>query len=277
MLEFVDSIWLFISAIIAMLVLGVIAGFSPTLYITQIGISTSARRARSLMIALMFGVLIGIILLSILFQFFQLETLQNIIDSTFRALFVSVVFNIIIGAAFIVGGYWYIHKKPNRIDEDKKVTAKSGYWALVSLGFFRTFVSISGATAIYLGSGIISDTRVGIFSRVVLTGVFLVAALAPFVLILVTMKRHPAKIQAALSWFKKHLTRFNYKLVIGAVAIMVGGAIIIFKLSHLFQLVCLGVRVHKALGLSGKHPILGRQQFPLYHQSAHRTRSPHDQ
>ena len=144
MLEFIDSLWVFVSAIIAMILLGMVAGFSPTLYITQIGIASKAKRARSLMLSLMAGVLLAIIVLSILFQFFQPDSLHNFIDSDPSALLVSTIFNIVIGVIFILGGLWYINKKPNRINKSEKPTSKSSYVALVSLGFFRTFASISG-------------------------------------------------------------------------------------------------------------------------------------
>ncbi len=230
MLEFIDSLWLLISAILSMVVLGIIAGFSPTLYVTQIGVATTSKRARALMISLMIGVLLGIILLSILFQFFQLETLRTFIDSTLSALFVSVIFNIIIGTTFVIMGFWYINKKPNRIDGDERPTAKSSYWALISLGFFRTFVSISGATATFLASGIISDARTNIVSWLILTAVFLASTVAPFVVILITMKRSPERIKSLLAWLKAQLVRYNYKLVIGVAAILIGSAIIIFNL-----------------------------------------------
>lgn len=229
MLEFINSLWLFISAIISLVLLGIIAGFSPTLYIAQIGISAASKRARSLMIALMAGVILGIILLGVLFQFFQLDTLHSFIDSTVNALFVSVIFNILIGTVFIGAGFWYINKKPNRIKEDKKVTAKSGYWALISLGFFRTFASITGATATFLASGIILDVRAGIVSWLVLTAVFLAAVIAPFAFILIVMDRHPDRVQTALGWFKSQLFKYNYKLIIGVAAILIGSAIIIFN------------------------------------------------
>lgn len=228
-MEFIDSLWLLISAIIAMVLLGVIAGFSPALYITQIGIATNTKRARSLMVALMIGVLLGIILLSVFFQFFQLDTLHTFIDSTIDVLLVSVIFNVIIGTLFIVGGLWYINKKPNRISEDKKVAKKSGYIALISFGFFRTFASISGATATFFASGIISNAKGDIVSRLFLTALFLAATIAPFFLILITMKRYPQKVEGVLEWLKAQLHRYNYKLVIGAGAVLVGSGIIIFN------------------------------------------------
>jgi len=233
MLELIDSLWLFIGALLAIIVLGIIAGFSPTLYITQIGIATTSKRARSLMVSLMMGVLAGIILLSIFFQFFQLDTLRSFIDSTVNALRVSVIFNLIVGSIFILGGFWYIHKKPNRIKEDRKATLKLGYSALITLGFFRTFVSISGATATFLASGIISSGKVDIVTRIILTIIFLAAVVAPFILILITMQRHPKKIQHLMTWFKSQLYKFNYKLVIGAAAIILGSGVLIFNLLSL--------------------------------------------
>jgi len=230
MLGFIDSLWLLISAIIAIVILGLAAGFSPTLYVTQIGMSTTAKRARNLMIALMIGVLLGIVALSTVFQFFQLDALRTFIDSAVSALFVSIIFNIIIGVTFILAGFWYINKKPNRLNEVNKPAAKSSYVALISLGFLRTFASISGATATFLASGIISDVRSGIVVHLILTAVFLAAAIAPFLLIVVTIKRYPKRIQRQLQWFKDQLLKYNYKIVIGAGGILIGGAIIIFNL-----------------------------------------------
>lgn len=229
MLQFIDSLWAFIGAVLAMVLLGIIASFSPTLYVTQIGISAASKRARSLMISLMVGVVLGLILLSVLFQFFQLDTLRSFIDSSISALIVSVAFNILIGLAFIIAGFWYINKKPNRIEKEKKPLAKSGYWALISLGLFRTFFSISGATATFLASGIISDIRVGLITHLLLTAVFVAAAIAPFLLILVSMRLYPERVEHVLDWFKSQLVRFNYKVVIGAAGILVGSAIVIFN------------------------------------------------
>lgn len=229
MIDVVGSLWSFIGAIVALIILGFIAGFSPTLYATQVGISATSKRAQSLMIALMIGVILGIVALSIFFQFFQVDTLRFIINSTIKALYVSSIFNAIIGAAFIVGGFWYIHKKPNRIDKDHKVTIRSGYWALVSLGFFRTFLSISGATATFLASTLAVGDKADILVRLIFTAVFLAASIAPFALILITMRQQPEKIQSVLSWFKQLLHTFDYKLVIGVIAILVGSAIIIFN------------------------------------------------
>jgi len=233
MLELIDSLWLFIGALLAIVVLGIIAGFSPTLYITQIGIATTSKRARSLMVSLMMGVLAGIILLSIFFQFFQLDTLRSFIDSTINALRVSVISNLIVGTIFIIGGFWYIHKKPNRISEDHKIALKSGYSALVALGFFRTFISISGATATFLASGIISSSKEDIFTRIVLTIIFLAAVIAPFVVILITMQKHPKNIQRLMTWFKAQLHTFNYKLIIGTAAILLGSSVLILNVLKL--------------------------------------------
>lgn len=230
MLEFVDSIWLFICAIIAMVLLGLIAGFSPTLYVTQIGVSTSSKRARALMISLMIGVLLGIILLSVLFQVFQLDSLQALFNSSTNVNYLSSAFNILIAVVFIIGGLWYINNKPNHISNTKGVQTKIGSLGLIGFGFLRTFVSISGATATFLASNVIGDTHVGILSRVLLTIIFLASTIAPFALILITMNRHPENVRLVLAWSKVQLSRFNYKYLIGAAAILIGSAIIIFNI-----------------------------------------------
>jgi len=230
MLEFINLLWIFISAVIAIIILGLLAGFSPTLYIAQIGIATTAKHVRNLMIALMTGVLLGIGVLSVLFQFFQLETLHTVIRSATSALTVSVLFNIIIGIVFIAAGFWYINKKPNRISDIDKPAAKSSYWALLSLGFFRTFASITGATATFLASGIIAGAKVGIVSQILMTAVFLAASIAPLLLIVATAERYPKKIKRILEWLKAKLQKYNYKIVIGVGGILIGGAIIIFNL-----------------------------------------------
>lgn len=229
MFQFIDSVWSLIGVIIAVVILGLVAGFSPTLYATQVGIAATSKRAQSFMIALMIGVILGIIGLSIFFQFFQVETLRLVIDSTLKAIYVSSVFNAIMGTAFIAGGFWYIHKKPNRVDKSHTFNSKSGYWALTSLGFFRTFISVSGATATFLASTLISGSSTEIISRLILTLIFLATTIVPFVIILITMKRQPKKIQSVLTWFKELLHKFDYKLIIGVTAILVGSAIILFN------------------------------------------------
>ena len=230
MVGIIDTLLILISAITALIFLGIVAGFSPTLYVTQVGISTRPNRARGLMVALMSGVLLGIILLSILFQFFQLDTLRTFIDSSASALAVSILFNIIIGIAFIVAGIWYLKRKPNRVTEIEKPVAKSNYWALVSLGFFRTFASISGATATFFASGIITNAKLGIITHIILIAVFLAATIAPFVVIVITMQRYPKRIKNILDWLKVRLLRYNYKLVLSASSILIGCAIVIFNL-----------------------------------------------
>ncbi len=230
MLEFIDSIWTFIGVIIAMVFFGLIAGFSPTLYATQIGVAAASKRSFSLMISLMVGVLLGIIFLSIFFQFFQLDSLRTFVDSSLKAMYISVVFNIIIGVTFIIGGFWYIHKKPNRIAKDARVNAKSGYWGLITLGFFRTFASISGATATFLASNLLPQSTDYIVEKFILIAFFLAAVIAPFVLLLFIMSRHPEKIKGIFEKLKNKLTKYNYKLVIGVIAILLGSSVIIFNL-----------------------------------------------
>ncbi|MCD8561612.1 hypothetical protein LRY29_00875 [Candidatus Saccharibacteria bacterium] len=103
-----DSLWLLASLLFILIILGLVAGFSPTLYAAQVGSGTDSRIGRHSMFGLMAGVLLAAIFLSVLFQFFQLSTLVLFINSTVHALLVNAGFNLLVGMGLIGGGFWYL-------------------------------------------------------------------------------------------------------------------------------------------------------------------------
>lgn len=229
MVNFVDTIWLLIGGIIVTIVLGIIAGFSPTLYMTQIGIGgAKSKGALPYMIAIMIGVVLALVVLTILFQFFHLNTLIEFIDTTVNALLVSVVFNILIGLAMIGGGMWYLR---HRDLEAKPLSSfkKSGYAALVSFGFLRTFISITGVTATFIASNVIAEASPGILLRIILTFIFLAASIVPFVAIVFLLKSNPTQMTALVDRVKSLLKKLNYRPVIGVGAILFGSSIVIYN------------------------------------------------
>lgn len=233
MVPFVDSLFIFITSLVAVAILGLIAGFSPTLYIAQITVAAKKQRALPYTIGLMSGVLGAIIVLLLLFQVFQLDTLITFIDSTVSALVVSVSFNIIVGCALIVGGLWYIRSREDTAKENRdKATARGsgGISALVGLGFVRTLTSISGLTATFIASGIIGSTNPVILERILTSGVFLAATIVPFAGIIILLRRNPKKLTTATARVRALLKRANYRLVAGVAAVLLGGSIIVFNL-----------------------------------------------
>lgn len=230
--QLANIIMLLILGVITIVLLGLIAGFSPTLYIAQAASIAKPKSAVRFTLALMSGVLVATITLMILFQIFSLNSLINIIHSTVQALLVSVVFNVLIGAAFIFGGLRYIHTKDTKkaYEADTKAVKKyGGFSALLGFGFVKTFLSISGVTAIFIAGNIISSATNIFLERIIFTLVFLAASIAPFLLILYFLQKHPNKLQSWVNSVKIHLGKINYRTTVGVGAIILGGAIVIFN------------------------------------------------
>ncbi len=232
MVALITFLLLFIATSISVTILGLLAGFSPTLYIAQItaGVSKHPKSDFRYTIAIMIGVVIAIILLMFLFQIFHLETLLNFINSTVSALAVSVIFNILVGIALIFGGFWYINYSETPKTKLKNMKSAGGLSAMAGLGFARTFLSISGVTATFIAAGIISNASSYWPERIALTLIFLAASIIPFAAILYVLRRNPAKLHNAIVAVKKLLKKFNYRPVIGTIAVLLGASIIIFNI-----------------------------------------------
>src|ERR1051325_3132567 len=80
MVEVLNYILVLFGSLIVLVLLGFVAGFSPTLYIAQITVGTKSKKHLAFTAALMAGVLLAIIVLLILFQTFHLSTMISIID-----------------------------------------------------------------------------------------------------------------------------------------------------------------------------------------------------
>jgi len=100
----------FVLGIFAVAIAGLVAGFSPTLYIAQAAIvSRSTKKgARRYTYLLMAGVLSAVLLLLIFFQTISLATLTTFIDSSVHALTVSVASNAFVALLFIGFGVFYV-------------------------------------------------------------------------------------------------------------------------------------------------------------------------
>lgn len=227
--DIITFIFVFASVVISTSVLGLIAGFSPTLYIAQIATATKSKQATNYAIAIMAGVLVAILLLITLFQFIHLDTLLKIINSSVRAVTVSVGFNVIIGGLFIYTGIWYLrHQKTQQKTEKPKQVG--GLTSVFGLGFFRTFASITGVTATYIAGNIVANVSNGYIENVIFTAVFMAGAIAPFVIILFYFRRDTRHLLLLTEKVRATMQRTNYRFVVGTGAIILGGAIIIFNI-----------------------------------------------
>lgn len=229
MLSVVDTLWILIGGIVITILLGLVAGFSPTLYITQIKNSARSKVTTSYVTSIMVGVLCALVVLTALFQLFHLNTLLDFIDTTLHALLISVIFNILIGIVLIGGGAWYLNHKDLEKKSLTRYKKSDSTTVLMRFGLLRTFISISGVTATFIASNIIAEVSPGVISRLILTLIFLTSAVLPFVGILLLMKSRPEMLVSSSLRVKEVLTKLNYRPVIGVGAILFGSSIVIYN------------------------------------------------
>lgn len=229
--DFVSAIVVLVSTLISVSLLGLVAGFSPTLYVTQIAVTSKVKRPLAYAASLMGGVLVAVLVLILLFQVIQLDTLLQIINDSVRALTLSVAFNMLIGVGFVWAGAWYLHDK-NVLKAPKAPKTKhaSGLVSVFTLGFARTFISVSGVTATFFAGNIISNISVSIIEQLIFTLVFFAAAIVPFIGIILYMRSNPKRILQATDELRALLGRINYRPIVGTGALILGSAIIVFNL-----------------------------------------------
>jgi hypothetical protein len=227
---FVIIVLFMVLNLIGIVFLGLIAGFSPTLSIAQVALSTKKRTAARYAYALMAGVLTATVILLVLFQFFSLNNLISTISSTVEALLISVLFNVVVGILFIITGVYYVSTRRSKAvyhTNTKAIRQAGGASAFFGFGFAKTLLSLSGITAVYLGGNIIASTTPDIIIRLVLILAFLGATIAPFYFTLVLIKKHPEKLEAFIAKVTSRIADFNYRLVVGGAAIVFGVAVIV--------------------------------------------------
>jgi hypothetical protein len=227
MLSVVDELWLLLGGVIVTIILGLAAGMSPTLYITQLSTGSKAKKT-SRVLAVMSGVLVALIVLTVFFQLFHLNTLLGFISPTVNALFMSVLFNVFIGGCLIGGGIWYLR---HREDDTKplhnyEATTPASF---AGVGFLRTFLSITGVTATFIASNLIAEVSAGASTRALLSIVFLLAAITPFIAVLALHKSNSDLLITYSNKLKIALKRLNYRPVLGVGAILFGSSIVIYN------------------------------------------------
>jgi cytochrome c biogenesis protein CcdA len=229
MTELLNFIIIFATSIIALSVLGVIAGFSPVLYIAQVVAVSKSKNGTTYSAAIMAGVLLAIFLLILLFQTIHLETLIGLIDTTVEAVTVSVAFNLVVGLGLVFGGLHYLRRR--EIPKPKIIKAKQagGTIGMVGLGFIRTFVSLTGIVATFIAGNVIADVSATIIERFVYSLIFLAATVMPFFAIIILTRKNPRRITSITDTIQSWLKRFSYHLIIGAGAIIFGSSVIVFN------------------------------------------------
>lgn len=224
---------LFVFTLFGVILLGIVAGSSPTLYLAEAVQSQKVKKSRGHLYALISGVLLALVILLIIFQLFNLTNLLNTLGSSLDALLISVAFNILIGLLFVFGGLRYVSSrnlKPAYETDARQIRKVGNLSAFFGFGFAKTFLSISGATAVFIAGNMIAGTTSTFAERTILTAAFLAATLVPFLVVLNMAQKNPDQLVSIVNKAKSGLDQVNYRMTVGVIAIIFGGAIVIFNI-----------------------------------------------
>ncbi len=225
---FFDSFWGAIETLVALGALALAASFSPILYAAQLRTAYKSHRLLRNAYAPVVGAIAAIITMLVIFQFLSLDTLVHIIGSTIGALIVSTSVAMLVGFACIYGGVRFMRQQDKAVPKTDTISTKSSS-ALIGFGFARTFFSVSGLSAAFLGANLIAETGHGLLVQSVLTGFFLVVAAIPFVTIAYLVARLPASVISLARSTKRIATQIQYRYYIGVLFIAVGSGIVVFQ------------------------------------------------
>lgn len=232
MTPLVQSLLLTIEALLTLVILALLAGFSPSLYVIHASVASKSTRTKNNTLAIALGVIIALALLLTLFQFFNLDTLLDVVGSTINALIMSTIVNLLVGAACIYGGAHYITHRTSLIYSPRVTVRRT--WPLVSFGFLKTLLSVSGITATFLGGNLIATISPNLLARTLLTTGYLITAALPFLVITHLLAHHPDKVHVVSSRLAAVSKKLPYRYILGVAMITAGAIILVVQLITLW-------------------------------------------
>lgn len=220
------SILVILGSSLGLIGLGLVAGFSPVLYLAQASAAAKSRAPEHAMITLMIGVLASTVLIGLLFLFFHPDTLSYFFEKALGPLLVSSWFHVILGVSFIAMGLWGLSAPP--IPKNKKPTSSTpnAPWLLFSAGFLKTLLSPSSAVAIFFATQLIVRSEGGLVTQAILVAIFLTGSLLPFAILYGVWKKSPDTIDTSSEVLTQWLQKIHYR-ELTSLAIVSAGILIV--------------------------------------------------
>jgi len=224
-----ETLWILIGTIAGLVALGLVASFSPTLYALTAAVSQS-KQPVELLRSKLYGIVVGILFLAALFQFFHPDALVNVFNSTVTALVISTWFHILIGGIFIASGILRLQSPVIReATTPPRPQAARGRWATASFGFIKTSFKLSAVASVFVATRIIFEASPLAIGRLILFCVFIAAALAPFVGLFFLFRRSPRLIVRARAHFSRIRRWLGSSRILAYTSVFAGAALIIFS------------------------------------------------
>jgi hypothetical protein len=223
-----DSLVTLLYVTIALLVLGVLLAFSPTIILTEIAVLTKSKKPFLYSVFFIAGVAAPILLFGAIAVLFIDPSSNFTIPQTKHILKILPVLDVLIGILFIIAGIQVGKKRSHQAK--KEITADDVIFSTGKLfwfGFLRTATRLSGLAAILLAAQLIKQNLDTGISTVVSLVWLVIIAITPLVVLLL-LQRSDSKYFVKIASYSDKVASLSWRKIISIGLIVVGTGMILY-------------------------------------------------
>ena len=193
------------AAVAGLLGLGLVMGFSPTLYGVSLHVLAGTRTPRRSMAALTAGLAIGATVLLLVFRAVDPYTWIDRLRGQVEAFLIHRTVDLAAAAAFVLTGAIVLSRtrSPTRPTRAVVGARRENAWALVGVGFANTVIGVSGVATMYVTGRVLTGLTTNVGWQAVAYLPFLVTLTGPYLVVAWAWPRMPAaatRIRRAYAW-----------------------------------------------------------------------------
>lgn len=188
-------------AVVSLLGLGLVMGFSPTLYAYTLHSLTAGRGAARAIGGMVTGLAVASTAMAVLFQFVDPDNLARLVRHRVDALLLERGVDLLAGAVLLVAGVAVLvlgregrmHRRPARHHKDRSDDAAGPRFSRgFVFGLTNTLIGFSGVATMYIAGRVASGVSTDLLLRALAYVPFLVTLVGPYLLLLWVWGRFPA-------------------------------------------------------------------------------------
>lgn len=212
----------FAGAVASLVSIGVFMGFSPLLVAVSLGLLARVKRAIRALTFLLLGLIIGATFILLVLQVFDPRSLQAVLSNDVEKLAVRSSVDLTAGTLFLIVAVimWLRLKKPPRPKKPPK-ELQGKPWEMTLIGFSDTVFAFSGFATMYVVARILRSISDDAAVRVLAYAIFVIAMVAPYVLLAWAWKRFPT-ISSAIVRFFSRVAAADYRPWAAGVTLLIG-------------------------------------------------------
>lgn len=184
-----------VSSVVSLLGLGLVMGFSPTLYGLLVHLLTRSAQARRSILYMACGLAVGATALVLLFRVVDPETLTTALRGRVDELLVRRGVDLGAGALFVIGGAtvgWQARRPGRAASPVPAPTRESHPRRMFLAGLSNALIGVSGIATMYVTGRVITGISHDVIVRLGAYGIFLVALVGPYLAIVWAWQAFPA-------------------------------------------------------------------------------------